>query len=349
MRAWVAQEFGDPSEIMVIADVEIPVPGPDDVLVRVQTATVNNNDLDAIYGRWASLPVPAPFVPGLEVSGRVESAGENAQAWVGKRVIGMPRGCHGGYAEYAALPSTMTFEIPDELSKEDAAGIFWPFHLAWLGLFTRAQLKAGETVLIHSAAGGAGSAAVQLAKSVGATVIATVSSDNKREICHALGADTVINYQSEDLVDSVLAANGGRGVDVCFDGTGGNLTEPTWRTLGFGARHVIFGFSSGIEQTDGRPVLLRDMIFGNFSLMGALLTYVDQGGLDSTGMQLKDSSLNLSSRADGEAVQEQLLKLLARGAIRTVIDRVIPFAELPDALAAFERREVCGRIVVTLD
>ncbi len=348
MRAWVAREFGTPADVLAIDDVAVPVPGPDDVLVKVATATVNNNDIDAIRGRWASLPVPAPFVPGLEVAGVVEQAGENGQHLIGKRVVGMPRGCFGGFAEYAALPKSMTFEVPDDFTTEQAGGLFWPFHLAWLSLFTRADLQKGETVLVHSAAGGAGSAAIQLARSVGARVIATVGSDAKIERCLELGANAAINYQTGDLVEQVLAANGGRGIDVCLDGTGGDLTEQTWRCLGFGARHVITGFSSGIDQTDGRPVLLRDMIFGNFSLMGALLLYVDTTRLEGTGIQLKDSSFNFPTREQGEQVQTRLVELMQSGVVRPVIDRVIGFVDLPEALAAFERREIVGRVVVKM-
>lgn len=347
MRAWVAERFGNPAEVLAIRDVEQPQPGPDDVLIRVEATTIGNNDLDAIHGRWASLPVPAPFVPGQEVLGAVVEAGANAWSWIGKRVIGMPRGCYGGFADFAVLPGAMTFEVPRDMPVRQAAAMFWPFHLAWLGLFTRAGLKAGETVMIHSAAGGAGSAAIQLAVNAGARVIATVGSDSKIGLCRELGAEVVLNYTKVDLVKEVMQATSGRGVDVCFDGTGGDLTQLTWRCLNFNARHVIFGFSSGIEQTDGRPVLLRDMIFGNFSLVGVLLAYVDKDQtVEGAGLDLKASAFNPPSHALGKEVQEKLIELLRLGKIRTVVDRVAPFEQLPSALAAFERREVMGRVIV---
>ena len=347
MRAWVAERFGNPADVLAIRDVEQPQPGPDDVLIRVEATTVGNNDLDAIHGRWASLPVPAPFVPGQEVLGTVVEAGANAWSWIGKRVIGMPRGCYGGFADFAVLPGTMTFEVPHDMPVSQAAAIFWPFHLAWLGLFTRAGLKAGETVMIHSAAGGAGSAAIQLAVNAGARVIATVGSDRKVELCRELGADLVLNYTKVDLVKEVMQATGGRGVDVCFDGTGGDLTQLTWRCMNFlrAARHRWL--SSGIEQTDGRPVLLRDMIFGNFSLVGVLLAYADKDQVvEGTGLELKESVFNPPSHALGKEVQAKLIELLRLGKIRAVVDRVVSFEELPSALAAFERREVMGRVIV---
>jgi NADPH2:quinone reductase len=351
MRAWVVEKFGRPADVLAIHDdVERPTPGPDEVLVEVEAAAVNNNDIDAIYGRWASLPVPAPFVPGLEVVGYVVDAGENARDWIGRRVVGMPRGCFGGYAQYAALPATMTFDVPVDMPIEQAAGMFWPFHLAWHGLMERGRLQPGETVLIHSAAGGAGSAAVQLAVNAGATVIATVGSDAKLEAVRGLGAAAVFNYNSGDLVRQILDANAGAGVDVCFDGTGGDLTELTWACLGYGGRHVMTGFSSGIDQTDNRGLLMRDSIFGNFSLVGALLTYTDRSDVaESTGMVIKESALNLPSRAHGQKVHDHLISLLTEEKVHTVIDRVISFTDLPDALSAFERREIVGRIIVRIN
>ncbi|WP_216892207.1 quinone oxidoreductase family protein [Nocardia alni] len=349
MRAWVAEQFGRPADVLAIHDdIERPVPGDDDVLVEVEAAAINNNDIDMIYGRWASLPVPAPFVAGAEVVGTVTDSGANARDWIGRRVVGMPRGCHAGFAQYAALPTAMAFEIPAGMPIEQAAGMFWPFHLAWHGLMERGNLKADETVLVHSAAGGAGSAAVQLAVNAGARVIATVGSDAKLDICRELGAIAAINYTTTpDLVKEVLAANAGAGVDVCFDGTGGDLTHLTWSCMAYGGRHVMTGFSSGIEQTDNRGLLMRDPIFGNFSLVGALLTYVDRSDVvESTGMVIKESALNLPSRAHGQKVHDHLVSLITEGKVRTVVDRVIPFEELPDAMNAFERREIAGRVIV---
>lgn len=351
MRAWVAERFGRPAEVLAIHDdVDRPVPGDDEVLVEVEAAAVNNNDIDMIYGRWASLPVAAPFVAGAEVVGQVVDAGGNARDWIGRRVVGMPRGCHAGFAQYAALPTTMAFDVPADMPIEQAAGMFWPFHLAWHGLMERAKLQPGETVLIHSAAGGAGSAAIQLAVNAGAKVIATVGSDTKLDICRQLGASAAFNYTTtDDLVAAVLDANDGAGVDVCYDGTGGDLTHLTWQCLAYGARHVMTGFSSGIEQTDNRGLLMRDPIFGNFSLVGALLTYTDREDVaESTGMVIKESALNLPSRAHGQKIHDHLISLLANNTVRTVIDRVIDFRDLPEAMSAFERREVIGRIVVRI-
>ena len=347
MRAWVADRFGKPSEVLTTRDVEMPEVGDGDLLVKVEAATLNNNDLDAIWGRWATLPVPAPFVPGLEVLGTVEACGPGTEDWTGRRVVGMPRGGFGGYAEYAVLPRTMAFQMPTEMPTAEAAAIFWPFHLAWLCLFTRGGLREAETVMVHSAAGGAGSAAVQLAVGAGARVIATVGSDEKLAICRELGAETAINYRSEDLVAAVREATGGAGVDVAFDGTGGDLTELTWQCMGFGGRHVIFGFSSGIEQTDEARVSLRQPIFGNFSLVGALSTYVDHDRIvEETGLEMKRANFNFPSRQLGEEIHGRLLELLERGRIRPVVDREVPFAELPEAIDAFERREIVGRVVV---
>lgn len=350
MRAWVAERFGKPLEVLVMKDVPVPVVEPGHVLVKVETATVNKNEVDGIYGKYASMPTPPPFVPGFEILGRVEQAGAGTEDWLGKRVIGMPKGGCGGYAAYALVPTVMTFEVPDDMPAAQASGILWPFHLAWLCLFTRAKLAAGETALIHSGAGGVGSAAVQLAKQAGARVIATAGSDEKLQLCRSLGADVVVNYRSPDLIKHILDAAPGK-VDVAFDGIGGDVTEQTWKTLGYGARHIIMGFSSGIEQEDNRPVLLREMIFGNFSLVGVLMTYVeDKKSLSETsdvsGVNYPKVNFNMPPRSLGLEIHRQVLGLFAAGKIRSVIGLEVGFDELPAAIDRFDRSETAGRVVI---
>jgi NADPH2:quinone reductase len=349
MRAWVAGSFGKPSEVLAIRDVAKPALDPNDVLVKVEAATININEIDTIYGRYKSLSLDAPFVPGFEALGTVVESGANMSNWVGKRIVGLPRGGCGGYAEYAAVPAVMAFEVPLDMPLADAAGIFMPFHLAWLCLFTRGKLQAGETILIHAAAGGAGSAAVQLAAHAGARVIGTVGSDAKLAACKELGAAVAINYRKTDFVAEVLNATGGKGVDAVFDGIGGETTERSWNCLNFGGRHILFGFSSGIEQVESRPISPRSMIFGNFSMVGALCTYAETEDLmTETGLPYPPVNFNFPSRQMGEEIHASILDLLAAGHVRTVIDRIIPFDELPDALDAFERRETIGRVVMRI-
>jgi len=349
MRAWMVQKFGRPSEVLAIHNVEKPMPGPAEVLVEVEAASINKNDIEGVYGRWPGLLVGPPFTPGCEALGVVVQAPLYAPQWIGKRVVGMPRGAYGAFAEYAVLPTSMAFEVPADMPVDQAAAMFWPFHLAWLGLFTRGKLQAGETVLIHAAAGGAGSAAVQLAVHAGARVIATVGSDEKFEFCRKLGAETVINYRKADLVEEVLGATDGLGVDVAFDSMAGELTKQTWGCLNFGARHVVFGLSLNVDQTDGYPILMRDIIFGNFSVGGAALLYVERANLPGgAGLEMGSYNFKLPSRALGENIHGKLIDLLREGHIRTVVDRQATFEDLPDAMARFESREALGRIIVRL-
>ena len=152
-----------------------------------------------------------PYSPGMEVMGVVDACGAGTEAWQDKRVVAMPKGAHGGFAEYAVCPTVSTFEMPESIPLPGAAALYFPFHLAWLGLFDRADLQAGESVLIHAAAGGSGSAAVQLAKNAGARVFATAGTDEKVKLCRELGADVAINYTTDDFADVVLARDRQRG------------------------------------------------------------------------------------------------------------------------------------------
>src|SRR5213076_1915977 len=145
-----------------------------------------------------------PYSPAMEVMGVVDACGDGAGEWLGRRVVAMPKGANGGYAEYAVCPIVSTFDMPDAIPLPDAAALYFPFHLAWLGLYDRADLQAGERVLIHAAAGGSGSAAIQLAKHRGATVFASAGTDEKVGLCRELGADVAINYNREDFAAVVL-------------------------------------------------------------------------------------------------------------------------------------------------
>src|SRR5258708_27166255 len=152
----------------------------------------------------------------MEVLGIVDTCGTGAEDWQGRRVVAMPKGANGGYAECAICPVVSTFEMPDSIPLPGAAALYFPFHLAWLGLFDRADLQAGESVLIHAAAGGSGSAAIQLAKNAGARVFATAGPDEKGPLCRELGADFAINYNDADFAQVVLAGTAQRVVDVVF-------------------------------------------------------------------------------------------------------------------------------------
>jgi NADPH:quinone reductase len=278
------------------------------------------------------------------VLGHVEAAGAGAGGFVGKRVVAVPTGAFGGYAELVTGAAPMAFEMPaeDELPNAPAAAVYLPFHLAWLGLHERAKLSRGETVLIHAAAGGVGSAAVQLAVDAGARVIATAGSAEKVAFCRSLGADVAVDYGTTDFVAAVADATAGRGVDVAFDTVGGEVTEQTFRCMAFNGRHLLLGFASGIEAED-EGVVLRPVLFGNFSLYGVCLAYVD----DALAVR-KGAGHNFLSRAGAERIHAGILGLLRAGRVRPVVGAEVPFDDLPAALQAMADRKTVGRTIVRL-
>jgi NADPH2:quinone reductase len=342
MNAWRVHEFGEPCHVLRLEEVPDPTAGVGEILVRVEALTLNFNDIDGVRGRYRTVRPPLPYTPGMEVLGRVEAAGGGAESWVGKRVVSVPTGAFGGYAELAVGPSAMAFAMPpaDELPDAPAAAIYFPFHLSWLALHERARLQAGETVLVHAAAGGVGSAAVQLAVVAGATVIATASSDEKLELCRSLGADTVINYLQVDFVESVLDATDGRGVDVAFDSVGGEVTTRTFNCMAFNGRHLLVGFASGIEAED-EGIVPRPVLFGNFSLCGVCHAYVD----DPAALK-RARNFNFPSHADGERLHARVLELVANGQVRPVVGEEAEFGALPSALQRMADRRTVGRSVV---
>jgi len=337
-------EFGEPEKALRLDEVPEPVVGPGELLVRVAVTTLNFNDVDGVRGRYRTVRPPLPYTPGMEVLGHVEAAGAGAEPWVGRRVVAIPTGAFGGYAELAAGPIAMAFEMPSEAELPDApaAAIYFPFHLSWLALYERARVQHGETVLIHAAAGGVGSAAVQLAGLAGARVITTAGSSEKVDLCRSLGADLAINYRETDFADAVLEATDGRGVDVAFDSVGGDVTTQTFRCMAFNGRHLLVGFASGIEAEDA-GIVPRPVLFGNFSLCGVCHAYA----ADPREFK-RATGYNFPSHADGERVHTRILDLIRQGQVRPVIGSEVAFTDLPAALQSMADRRTVGRVVVRI-
>jgi len=253
-----------------------------------------------------------------------------------------PDGAFGGYAEQAIAGLDMLFEAPESLSDLDGASFFFPFHLSYLALHERARLQRGETVLIHAAAGGIGSAALQVAKVAGARVICTAGTEGKLEFCKKLGADVAIDYTRDDFSERVLDETDGRGVDVVFDTVGGEVTEGSWRCIARNGRHLMVGFSSGIEAEDA-GLVPRPILFGNFAILGVLLAYTR-----SAESIKRATGFNLVPREVGDEIHAALLALLSEGSIGPVVGNVIPFRDIPQALEKLEERKTVGRTVVEL-
>lgn len=340
-RAWVANKHGSPAEVLELGTIEVPPPGPNELRIAVRAFSLNFNDIDCIHGRYATVPTEPPFVPGMEVVGTVEAAGPGAEGWVGLRAVAIPDGALGGYAAYALAPASMALALPASVSDAVGAATHFPYHLSWLALYERAHLTEGETVLIHAAAGGIGSAAIQLSKLVGATVIATAGSDEKLALCRDLGADHTVNYRTEDFTAVAEDLTYGRGVDVAFDTVGGDITQQTFRCMGFGGRHLLVGLASGVGQEDQATIAPRPLLYGNFSVMGVCHAYVDD-----PVMFRRLTGLNFTARADGLRTHSTILRLLSQGKIKPVIGRELNFEDIPSALETMARRETSGRLVV---
>ena len=348
MRAWQIVTKGSPADALSLVDVPPPTAAPGEVLVQTSASVCNYNEVDGCYGRYLTINPPLPYTLGMECVGNVIATGAGAEDWMGRRVTASGRGGVGAHAEIVAGPAAMTFEAPSQLDDAEAASFFYPFHLAYLGLHERGRLRQGETVLIHAAAGGVGSAAVQLAVAAGARVIATIGSDDKAAFVEELGADVVINYRSQEFDEVVIEKTGGHGVDVCFDGVGGQVMMKSLRCLSQGGRHLVVGFANGIESEEVPMVSGRALCFGNFDLVGVILTYHDGpgAGIDGRLVPMPVPRFNPCSVETGRRVQSNLLDLLGAGKIRPIVGKRFAFDALPTALEEMESRKTMGRVVI---
>ncbi|MEY2457209.1 MAG: NADPH:quinone reductase [Acidimicrobiaceae bacterium] len=345
MRAWQVHEYGEPLDVLRLDTVPVPDPGADEVRVRVQAIPLNLNDLERINGGNMMVRPELPYSPGMEVMGVVDACGPGAEPWAGRRVVATTRMAFGGFAEHAICPTAATFDVPDDIPLPGAAALYFPFHLAWLGLFDRAELRAGESVLIHAAAGGSGSAAIQLAVHAGARVFATAGSDEKVQLCRDLGAHVAINYSRDDFAEVVLAETDNAGVDVVFDNVGDAVFERSMSCIAYNGRYLMMGFASDKAVADEKYVVPRRLVMGNFKLCGVLLNYAN----DAMVQMLKTAmGWNVAPRALGERISEEIVQLVRSGAVRPIIGQTVPFGELAAAVDALARRATTGRTIVLL-
>ncbi len=343
MKAWRVVQHGSPTEALRLDDVPTPEPGDGQLRVRNTATVLNYNEVDGCRGRYLTVNPPLPYTLGMELVGTVEAAGPGLDAWLGRRVVSTAVGAFGAHAEAAIVSADMTFDAPGALDDLRAAAFYFPFHLAGLGLFLRGRLSAGQTVLVHAGAGGVGSAAVQLAASAGARVIATAGGAVKVQRCLELGAAVAIDYRDVDFVEAVREATNGMGVDLVFDGVGGEVGERSLRCVAHNGLYLIVGFASGIEAEEIATVTPRTLCFGNFSTGGVMLSYTSHPAAARAA-----SGFNITSRRTGEELHTRLVGLLDEGAIAPVVGDIVAFAELPAALERMEQRDTIGRIVVDL-
>lgn len=317
-------DLGAPADVLRLDEVPDPVPGPGEVLVRVDAVALNFPDVLLCAGRYQEQP-PLPFTPGLEVAGAVLAAGPGAAHRPGDRVVGGPPLPHGGLAELVVLPAGRVFGVPAEMPAADAASLLITYQTAHVGLHRRAGLRAGETLLVHAGAGGVGSAAIQVGRAAEARVLATAGGPDKVAVCRRLGADEVIDYRAEDVAARVRELTGGRGADVIWDPVGGDVFEASRRCIAFEGRLVVVGFTSGrIPAVPAGHVLVK-----NYSVVGL-----------HWGLYLeRDPQVAVDAHA-------ALLALYAAGAVRPLVSERLPLAAAPDALARLAARGTVGKVVV---
>ena len=337
--AWMVTRLGSPIDVLEIQTVEVGEPGANQVRIAVEAFCLDFNDIDTIRGRYGLLKFEPPFVIGMAAAGTVDAAGPGCEALLGRRVVGTTAGVQGAYASAALLDGAMLQQLPTWLSAAEGVAMYFPYLVSYLALHVRGRVVPGDVVLVHAAAGGAGSAAVQLAKAFGATVIGTAGTEAKVEFCRSLGADFGVNYRIDDFVAVVDDVTNGRGVDVAFDTVGGVVTTETFRVMAFNGRHLIIGFASGIESEE-RPLPIQPSIYGNFDLVGICFAYVD------SPRPARAFGMNFLSSAQGVDIWSRILHLTRAGTIRPVIGQQIEFADVPAGLDALEHRETTGRTVV---
>jgi NADPH2:quinone reductase len=321
MKSWRVHAWGEP-ETMAFEEIGEPSPGPRQVRIRNRAAALNFFDILQVQGKYQVKP-PFPFTPGAEVAGIVDAVGEGVTSVKpGDRVMAMPHG--GGFAEVSIAPASSVFPIPDGMSFEEAASIPIVYHTSYFAFTHRIQLRAYEWVLVHAGASGVGMTAIQLAKAMGARVIATAGSSEKLEFARAQGADHVLDYTEGTWVDRVKEISV-RGADVIYDPVGGDVFDLSTKCIAPEGKLLVIGFASGrIPSLAANRVLLKNM-----SLVGVLW-----GGY-------------VQSHPDYPAsVHPELMKLHTTGKIRPCVGSKHPLAELPRALRNLADRKVMGKAVV---
>ena len=326
MQAWLCE---NPTGVEALTWKELPTPEPKagEVLIEIQAASLNFPDLLIVQNKYQIKP-PLPFVPGSEYAGIVRAVGDGVTHLKVGQAVACLSGT-GGFGTHTLAPAALCMPLPDGFPAVDAAAFIMIYATSWHALMDRAQLKAGETVLVLGAAGGVGTAAIQIAKAAGARVIAAASSDEKCDLCRQLGADEVINYSihtpQQGLRDEIKRLTDGKGPDVIYDPVGGDFAEPAFRSIAWRGRYLVVGFASG--PIPSLPLNLA-------LLKGASIVGVFWG--DFAKREPKANA----------AMMGELAQWYAQGKIKPVIDRTMPMAELPAAYAHMGSRGVMGKLVM---
>jgi NADPH2:quinone reductase len=322
MRAWQVNGQGEPQEILKQVTIDIAPAGQGELNVRVIASALALPDVLLCRGVYPLTP-SLPFVPGLEFVGTVMEAGPGTSTAVGSKVMGVAAFTegHGAFADVCKTYEISVYPVPAGMDDVDAAAFTIAYHTAYIGLVRRGKMQAGETVLVHGGAGGTGFAAIQLAKALGATVIATAGGATKAAVCRDLGADLALDHTSGDWVKAVNDATGGRGADVVFDPVGGEMFERSADCCAPEGRILPIGFASGRWGV----ISPQTLTLKNIAIMGAM-----PGGFP------RDYMISM---------HDHLVELYIASKIKVMIDRRIGFDDIRDGLQDVADRKVHGRIV----
>jgi NADPH:quinone reductase len=322
MHAWLCET---PVGIDALTWKELPTPQPKagEVLIAIKAASLNFPDILIVQNKYQMKP-PLPFVPGSEYAGIVQAIGEGVKHLQVGQAVACLSGT-GGFGTHTVAPAALCMPLPPGFPMVDAAAFIMIYATSHHALVDRAQLKAGETVLVLGAAGGVGTAAIQIAKAMGARVIAAASTQEKCALCTSIGADATINYSTENLREAVKALTNGKGPDVIYDPVGGDFAEPAFRSIAWRGRYLVVGFASG-------PI--PALPFNLALLKGASIVGVFWGDFAKREPQ-----------ANG-AMMMELAQWYGQGKIKPVIDSTMPMVDLKAAYAHMGSRGVKGKLVM---
>ncbi len=322
MHAWLCKNPTG-TDALTWQNLPMPVPTAGQVLIEIKAASLNFPDALIVQNKYQIKP-PLPFVPGSEYAGTVQAVGEG----VTRLQIGQAVACltgTGGFGTHTVAPAASCLPLPQDFPFKDAAAFIMTYATSHHALVDRAQLKAGETVLVLGGAGGVGTAAIQIAKACGARVIAATSTDDKCDLCRRLGADATVNYKTTDLREALKKLTGGKGPDVVYDPVGGDLAEPAFRAIAWRGRYLVVGFAAGPI-----PSLPLNLML----LKGASVVGVFWGDFAKREPQAN------------AAMMHELANWYQQGKIKPVIDRLLPMANLKTAFALMASRNVKGKLVL---
>lgn len=323
MKAIRIHQFGDSDEVLRYEDVDVPEPQAGQVLIKVEAASLNRADLSLRKGAYRISPDQLPVIPGREFAGTVEKLGDNVTEFkLGQRVVGYPS--LGGYAQYAIADAAEVRPVPEGVSSAEAAAVPTVFLTAWFGLLTDGNLKKGEWLLVQGGSSGVGTAAIQIAKHLGAKVIATTGSAEKCHRLRELGADLAIDVSQNDFVPAVMSATGNRGVDVVLEMIGGDVYQRSLQALAPGGRLVSIGGAFGAIP-DTPPNLTGGRKATRFSITNYLKV----------------------KPADFKQLDE-ILRLVQQKQFRVPIDKSFPLSETRAAQRHLQGREHFGKVILTL-